>query len=193
MGTTSFLFFFSLAWEIIRTIQPSDLFNGLKIPLLDYENYNAIYTSNSLLYVNLNCGLQTLPQNIHMSAYTHAPCHYHLQQPRISARIPFLKSFYSLAVSAMSFGNDWFPLGISAHGDVLFFNTSFFSKFTNLLSVNTGFEYEQQHCCIMVQSRGGGVDVGGSRGEDSPDVSSSTHLDTDRLAPLGEMQMRLTV
>lgn len=25
---------------------------------------------------------------------------------------PFLKSFYSLAISATSFGNDWFPLGI---------------------------------------------------------------------------------
>lgn len=46
---------------------------------------------------------------------------------------------------------------------------------------------------VVLWCRVGGVDVGGSRGEDSPDVSSSTHLDTDRLAPLGEMQMRLTV
>lgn len=65
----------------------------------------------------------------------------------------------------MSFGNEWFPLGICAYGDVLFSNTSF-SKCANLLSVNTGFVLRQQRCCIMVWSGerwGGGVGVGGNR------------------------------
>lgn len=71
MGTTS-----------VISIEASDLFNGKK-KLLNYYNNNAIYTSNSLWYVNLNCGLQTDSPNLHTSTYTHACCYYHLEYPFI--------------------------------------------------------------------------------------------------------------
>lgn len=74
------------------------------------------------------------PQNINTGACTLTCCCNHLQQLKISARIPFLKSFYSLSASAMSFGNDWFPLGICANGDVLFINTAFQNVLTYLAS-----------------------------------------------------------
>lgn len=80
----------------------------------------------------------------------------------------------------MSFGNEWFPLGICAYGAVLFSNASF-SKCANLLSVNTGFVLSSGVVVLWC----GEEEEGGLEGGDSPDVSSSTQLDTDRLAPLG--------
>ena len=56
----------------------------------------------------------------------------------------------------MSFGNDWFPLGICAYGDVLFSNTSF-SKCANLLSVNTGFVLSSGNIVVLWCREGKGV------------------------------------